>query len=244
MMFANIYYQNTIDILQTIHTEESQLIAKTGTVLAEVFKRDGLLHVFGCGHSHMIAEELFYRAGGLVPISPIFETSTMLHEGAVKSSQIERMSGYAHLVLERYTISDGDAFLISSTSGINSFSIEMAQAAKKTGATVIGITSFPYLEAPSRQKDGLHLADVCDIAINNHVPVGDASVEVNPDGTKSGPLSTLATLYIANSLVLEACDRLIEWGIDPMIYRSGNCQGGDKHNANLINHFKSRIKHL
>jgi uncharacterized phosphosugar-binding protein len=243
-MFIEKYYENTAKIIQTIFSEESPAIEKAGTVLAEVFKQDGLVHVFGCGHSHMIEEELFYRAGGLALINPIFETSAMLHEGAVKSSQIERMSGYAHLVLERYPVKPGDAFLIASTSGINSFPIEMAQAAKKSGATVIGITSYSYLENPSRQKDGLHLADVCDLTINNHVPVGDASVEVNSDGTKSGPLSTLATLFIANSLMLAACDQLREWGIEPKIFRSGNCQGGDEYNAGLISQLKPRIKHL
>ena len=243
-MFVNNYYQNINKVLETIYLKEKQLIDQTGTILAEIFKQDALLYVFGCGHSHMIEEELFYRAGGLVPICPIFETSAMLHEGAIKSSHIERMSGYAPLVLDRYPISPNDALLISSTSGINSFPIEMAQAAKKAGAKVIGISSFAYLDTPSRHKDGIHLKDVCDIMIDNHVPVGDASVEVNTDGTKSGPLSTIATAFIANSLVLAACEQLKAWGIEPMIYRSGNCQGGDEHNARMISHYKSRIRHL
>jgi uncharacterized phosphosugar-binding protein len=243
-MFVDQYYQNITGILETIYTEESVNIKSVGKVIAEVFKNDQLLHVFGCGHSHMLEEELFYRAGGMALVNPIFETSTMLHEGAVKSSQIERMSGYAHLVLERYSISPGDAILIASTSGINSFPIEMAQSAKEFGATVIGITSFYYLERPSRQADGLHLKDVCDYVINNHVPVGDASVEVRSDGTKSGPLSSIATLFIANSLMLAASDQLNEWNIEPKIYQSGNCPGGDQYNARLISQLRTRIKHL
>lgn len=244
MKFANAYYHNTVDLLQTISTEEEDLIEKAGTALAEVFRRDGLLYVFGCGHSHMIQEELFYRAGGLAPISPIFETSTMLHEGAVKSSYIERMSGYAQHVLDRYPFSPADALLISSTSGINSFPIEMAQAAKKTGATVVGISSLNYLQASSRQENGLHLPDVCDFVIDNHVPVGDASVQINADGTKSGPLSTLASIFIANQLVLTACEKLIEWGIEPPVYKSGNCPGGDQYNADLVTRYQPRIRHL
>jgi uncharacterized phosphosugar-binding protein len=243
-MFVDQYYQNITGILDTINTEEIVNIQSAGKVIAEVFKNDQLLHVFGCGHSHMLEEELFYRAGGMALINPIFETSAMLHEGAVKSSQIERMSGYAHLVLDRYNISPGDAILIASTSGINSFPIEMAQNAKEKGATVIGITSFNYLDSPSRQAEGLHLKDVCDYVIDNHVPIGDACVEVRSDGTKSGPLSSIATLFIANSLMLAASDHLIEWDIEPKIFRSGNCPGGDQYNARLIAHLKERIKHL
>lgn len=243
-MFIDQYYQNITEILDTIYSEESENLKNVGKVIAEVFKDDQLLHVFGCGHSHMLEEELFYRAGGMALVNPIFETSTMLHEGAVKSSQIERMSGYAPLVLKRYNVSSNDAILIASTSGINSFPIEMAQCAKELGAIVIGITSFNYLERPSRQVDGLHLKDVCDYAIDNHVPIGDASVEVCSDGTKSGPLSSIATLFIANSLMLAASDQLNEWNIEPKIFRSGNCPGGDQHNARLISQLGSRIKHL
>jgi uncharacterized phosphosugar-binding protein len=243
-MFINDYYNKTTKILEEVYSEEADAIQQTGKVLADVFSRDGLLHVFGCGHSHMIEEELFFRAGGLVQVNPIFETSTMLHEGAVKSSQIERMSGYAQLVLERYAVAPEDAMLIVSTSGINSFPIEMALAAKDAGATIIGLTSFFYRDHPSRHADGLHLCDVCDITINNHVPVGDASVQIKPDGTKSGPLSSLANIFIANSLMLAACDQLNARGIEPKVYQSGNCPGGDEHNAELINQVRARIKHL
>ena len=243
-MFINDYYNKTIEILNAIYSEEADIIQRTGTLLAQVFSRDGLLHVFGCGHSHMIEEELFFRAGGLTQVNPIFETSTMLHEGAVKSSQIERMSGYARLVLERYTVTPNDAMLIASTSGINSFPIEMALAAKESGATIIGITSSFYRNRPPRQADGLRLSDVCDITINNHVPEGDAAVQIKPDGTKSGPLSSLANIFIANSLILATCDQLNELGIEPRVYQSGNCQGGDEHNAELINQVRARIKHL
>lgn len=244
MTFAQEYYQIVTENLETIFNEESAKIQKVGKVLAEVIKNDGLIYAFGCGHSHMIEEELFYRAGGLAPISPIFESSIMLHEGAVKSTQIERMSGYAQLVFDRYPVTENDAFLIASTSGINPFPIEMAQAAKKVGAPVICISSHNYLSQPSRQKEGLHLADVCDIAINNHVPVGDAAVEVRDDGTKSGPISSLALFFIVNSLMLSACDHLKQWGIEPPVFMSGNCEGGDQFNADHIKKFKNRIKHL
>jgi len=72
-MFINDYYNNTIEILDKIYSEEADAIQQTGKMLAEVFSRDGLLHVFGCGHSHMIEEELFFRAGGLAQVNPIYQ---------------------------------------------------------------------------------------------------------------------------------------------------------------------------
>ena len=243
-MFYEQYAQHIHTTLEKIFSLEKEKLTAAGAELARGLEGGGLLYVFGCGHSHMLAEELFYRAGGLAPVYPIFETAAMLHEGAAKSSQIERMSGYARHVINRYPIGPGDCLLIASTSGINPFCMEMAELARERGAKVIGISSFAYLEKPSRQKDGRHLPEYCDICLDNHVPVGDATITVCADGTKAGPVSTIATLAIANSIVLEACEVLRAKGVEPKVFRSGNCPGSDTYNAALLEEFMPRVRHL
>ena len=243
-MFYQDYHNTVEKTLDDIFREEGGKIEQAGERLAETLKQDGLLYVFGCGHSHMLAEELFYRAGGLAAVYPIFETAAMLHEGAAKSSRIERMSGYAPYVMQRYPIGEKDVLLISSTSGINPFPMEMAEAARAKGAGVIGISSFNYREKPSRRADGKHLPDLCDICIDNHVPVGDATIPVCEDGTKAGPVSTIATLAIANSIVLTACEKLRAQGIEPRVFRSGNCPGTDEYNAAILADYMPRVRHL
>jgi len=243
-MYYQDYYKQVSTVLDAVFANESETIEKAGAMLAETLKNDGMLYVFGCGHSHMLAEELFYRAGGLAAVYPIFETAAMLHEGAAKSSQVERLSGYAKNVIERYPISDKDCFLVVSTSGINPFPMEMAEGAKARGAKIIGISSFAYKEKPSRRANGKHLPDVCDVCVNNHVPVGDASVEVVSDGTKAGPVSSIASIAIANSIVLQACELLRKEGIDPRVFRSGNCPGTDEYNAEILRTYMPRVRHL
>lgn len=243
-MYYQQYYHYVAQTLDAIFSQETVKIEAAGDLLAQSLKQDGLLYVFGCGHSHILAEELFYRAGGLAPVYPIFETAAMLHEGAAKSSRIERMSGYAPHVMDRYPIGPNDCLLIISTSGINSFPMEMAQAAAQKGAKVIGISSFAYLANPSRHPEGKHLPDFCDLCIDNHVPVGDATVQVCSDGTKAGPVSTIASVAIANSIVLHACDVLNRQGIEPKVFHSGNCPGADDYNAGLIAEYMPRIRNL
>lgn len=243
-MYYQDYHRRLSALLDEIFEKEAENIEKAGDFLAQTLKQDGLLYVFGCGHSHMLEEELFYRAGGLAAVYPIFETAAMLHEGAAKSSRIERMSGYAPYVLERYPIGEKDCLLISSTSGINPFPMEMAEGARARGAKVIGISSFAYREKPSRRADGKHLPDVCDLCIDNHVPVGDAVIQVREDGTKAGPVSTVATLAIANSIALTACEKLKEQGIEPRVFRSGNCPGTDEYNAQILAEYMPRVRHL
>lgn len=243
-MYYQLYQQQVNRVLEAIFQNEAAAIERAGALLADSLEQDGLLFVFGCGHSHILAEELFYRAGGLAAVYPIFETAAMLHEGAAKSSQVERMSGYAKHVIARYPVSDKDCMLVVSTSGINPFPMEMAQGAKDRGAKVIGISSFEYRGRPSRREDGKHLPDFCDICINNHVPAGDASVEICADGTMAGPVSTIASVAIANSIALTACEKLRGQGIEPRVFKSGNCPGTDEHNAAILSDFLPRIRHL
>lgn len=243
-MFVQKYSSIVLETLQKIFADEADRIASAGVLLADTLQKDGLLYVFGCGHSHILSEEMFYRAGGLAAVSPIFETCAMLHEGAVKSSYVERLSGYAGQVIQRHPIAENDCVLIVSSSGINPFPIEMAQGAAERGAKVIGISSFQYRGQESRQAEGLHLPDVCDLCIDNHVPVGDASVPVCSDGTKAGPVSTIASAAICNSIVLSACECLRGRGIEPEIFRSGNCDGGDACNRDLVERFRARVPYL
>ena len=119
MEFVKEYAARLLEVQQAIWQHESEKIDAAGRMLAESLEKGGMLYVFGCGHSHMIEEELFYRAGGLGAVCPIFETSAMLHEGAAKSSRIERMSGYAELVMYRCAMNENDCFLAVSSSGIN-----------------------------------------------------------------------------------------------------------------------------
>ena len=243
-MYYQLYRENMTSTLDQIFTQEAEKIEQAGAMLAQALEQDGLLYVFGCGHSHMLAEELFYRAGGLAPVYPIFETAAMLHEGAAKSSQVERMSGYAQHVIGRYPIGPKDVLLVASTSGVNPFCMEMAQLAREKGARVIGISSFNYLEKPSRHAEGKHFPEFCDICVDNHVPVGDATVEVCNDGTKAGPVSSIATLAIANSIALQACEILRSHGVEPKVFHSGNCPGADEYNAALLDEFMPRVRHL
>lgn len=244
MDFVGEYAAASVEILKQIWETETDRIKEAGRYVADSLANDGLLYAFGCGHSHMIEEELFYRAGGLAAVYPMFDTSSMLHEGAAKSSQIERMSGYADKIASRYPLTENDTVLLASVSGINSLIIEFAMYAREKGAKVIGITSYAYLKKPSRQKDGYHLYDVCDLAIDNHVPTGDATVTVCEDGTKAGPISSVATLAICDAIELAACQSLRERGIDPEVFRSGNVEGSDEYNGRLIEKYQGRIRSL
>ena len=85
------YYEKIIDILNKIKNSQTERIKQAANVVANVIQNDGIIYMFGCGHSHLIGLDCFYRAGGLVNVSAMLDTDLMLHNGAAKSSKMEKM---------------------------------------------------------------------------------------------------------------------------------------------------------
>lgn len=232
-----------IDGIKLIDIEETNNIQKCSKIMFDAMKKEKIVHVFATGHSHMFAEELFYRAGGLVQINPILEPFLMQHEGAVRSTQFERLDGIAEIIYNSIDKEEGEPFIIVSNSGINNVPVQMAELAKKDNHPVIVLTSKKSSEAlSSRTKSGKHLYEVSDVVIDNHSPRGDGAIlsEYGPIGATS----TIYNSYIAQRIVLEIIDLYKKEDLIPPIYLSANNPGGDSHNKTVYNKYKKRIKSL
>ena len=87
--------------------------------MAQAFMEGHKFFVSGSGHSHTMAEEMYARAGGLAFVVPILTSELTMTEHPTKSSHIERLSGYAKILVDLYGVSCGDVVLIASNSGRN-----------------------------------------------------------------------------------------------------------------------------
>src|SRR5690606_20218976 len=141
------YFERAKERLELVEKNESERLKQAAQKVADVIQAGGIIQLFGCGHSHILTEEVFYRAGGLVPIKPIFVEPLMLHEGAGRSSQLERKNGFADTFLEDQDFRPEDIVFVLSTSGRNPVPVDVAEAARKKGAFVIGITSKEYSQS-------------------------------------------------------------------------------------------------
>jgi uncharacterized phosphosugar-binding protein len=236
------YFQHIKDILMMVEKEEKETLTIAAMKVAECVQNGGIVQLFGCGHSHLLAEEVFYRAGGLVPIKPILIEPLMLHEGAVRSSQLEKENGYAKTFLEKVDIRREDVVFVISTSGRNPVPIDVALFAKQRGAYVIGLTSFAYsYSLSSLHTSGKHLLESVDLAINNYSVKGDAVLTHAQIPIPFAPTSTVIGAAILHAIFAEAITIIVENGEYPPILLSGNLEQAHEHNMKLLQKYNERI---
>ena len=227
--------------MDVVEQQEKKALGLASERLIRCIENNGVIHVFGCGHSHLLGEELFYRAGGLVPISPILIEDLMLHKGAARSSALEKRNHYAQTFMESVNIRPQDVMIVVSTSGRNPVPIDVALIAKEKRTFVIGITSTEYAKhQKSRHLSGKFLYEVCDLVIDTHIPVGDALIEHEEDFS-FGPASTVIGTAIVNGLAAETAHQMIQRGVAPPLFKSGNIDGSADHNEAFIRKYKERI---
>ena len=230
------YLGQIVEILQRIEREERAKMTEAAETVADVICRDGIIYTFGCGHSHLPCLDTFYRAGGLACVSPILDEDLMLHDGAAKSSRMEKMPGIAAEAFRRHRVTPNDLMVVISASGKNAAPVEMCECAKKAGVKLVTISSSAYID------HGAKLLSLGDIAVDCKVPYGDAVIDVGE--AKMGGLSTYASLFILNSILIDGAKKALSKGTVPPVYRSGNVEGGTAKNVALEERYFGRIKRL
>ena len=240
-----VYLRNIRQLLEKLENTQEQTIEKVAEVCADSIYNGGLLYFFGTGHSHMICEEPFYRAGGLASIYPILESDLMLHEGASKSSSYERLPGLGNVVVSHTPLGKGDVLFLISNSGRNCAIIDAALEAKKRGAITVAITSMYHTTSvASRPSNGLNLYQVCDSVLDTGGIVGDASVELEGLKQKIGPTSSVIDITLVNLVLVNTVELLLEKGMAPPVFTSANTDEGDSANKNILETYKPKIPSL
>lgn len=237
------FHSEFIRCLEHIHSqkEANELLSLK---VFESLKEGNVFHVFGSGHSHVIAEELFHRAGGLVQVNAILEPYLMPHSGPSRVGTLERSSGIAKGIWKAHELKPGEVLLLASNSGINAVTVELAELAKEAGVFTVAFTSLTHSKNVPARKGGKKLYEVVDLVVDSGSPKGDACVSLDSMDLKVAPLSGALSLYYAQFLVASVAERFSEAGLVPPVYQSANTPGGDEHNKELEAKYRSRIQHL
>lgn len=244
------YLRKIEEHLELIQKEESGHIYQAAEMFADQVKQDKLIYAYGPGgHSNLASQEIFFRAGGLFHVSAILDEGTLISGGALRSMAIERLPGYAKIVLDNYGLKKGDLLVITNAYGINAATIDAALEAKKRGVKTIGVTSVRHAQStppdhPARHPSKKNLYELADLVIDSKVEVGDAVLKIEGLNHAVAAMSTFANAFILNSVVAQAVQILVDQGITPPMWASGNEAGGDEANDRYIERFKGRVKLL
>jgi uncharacterized phosphosugar-binding protein len=245
-MSARQYLQSACDTLEKLIDTQLPQIQSAANLLAETIINGGSLFSFGASHSFMITEEMVYRAGGLMLVNPIYPHGMNLSVRPLTlTSQLERVVGLGHELLAHSPAKAGDVLVLTSTSGRNAVVIDMALLAREKGIKTIAITSLAYSDGlSSRHPSGKKLAELADIVIDNGAPYGDAVVEIPGFRQKVGALSSVTGCALANAMVVETVQILIQRGMTPPVFMSANLDGGDAFNTEQLRIHRDRIHYL
>lgn len=71
------YFKGIREILDKVEIEEKEAIMSATTILSEAIENKNAIFVFGASHAGILTQELYYRAGGLMTINPIFGERTI-----------------------------------------------------------------------------------------------------------------------------------------------------------------------
>lgn len=229
-------------LLLSVEQANRQSLTSASELIYQSLCQQGILHVFATGHSHMIADELFYRCGGLVPVSPILTDEMMIYNGANASTIFERTSGNAMRILSKFQLRAQDCLLVCSNSGINPTPIEAVLFAKHLGLHTIGITSVESSrKLTSRHPDNKKLYEVCDIVLDNCVPYGDGLFRLTDQDGVTGGASTFSSLFLGQRLILKVYNRFMQNKKELPIFKSANLHGTDDWNKKMMSLYRERI---
>ena len=132
MSTIDTYFDNLKSLIARTADTQAEAMETAARRIADSLKNGGMVYTFGTGHGHLLALELFYRAGGMVRVCPIMDEKLMLHVSAAGSTLEERKDGWVDILLERYPIKAGDILISISGQGCAEREINKMSKFQKT----------------------------------------------------------------------------------------------------------------
>ena len=243
------YFTIMQEVVENVFNTQEDNMAKAAKILASTTKNEGIIHLFGSGHSSLIAEDVFWRAATLANVHAIFESAVAGINEVTKTSKIEKLEGIGQVIVDYNRIMPPDAIICISNSGNNAATVDVALAAKARGVPVIAITNVTYADQlTTHHSSGKKLKDVADVVIDNCSLYGDAAVELDGFPQKVGATSTIPAAFIVPALLVQTCENLLEDGVQPDVYYNGHLAYEDPniklHNDALVDKYFYKIRNL
>jgi uncharacterized phosphosugar-binding protein len=224
------FIQRLISILSQLATSQNEVLNTVSERMATALSGQGLVHLFGSGHSVLPTQEAFPRYGSFVGLNPLNDPRLMWHNilgpgGVRELLWLERVEGYIEKFLSHEPLRKGDVLIVFSHGGRNAAPVEAAMYGQAKGLYVVGITSKATMALSRPHKSGKHLAEVCDAVIDTGVPVEDAVVKVSGWERPAAGASTTVAFACVQELIARTALQLGKRGVELPIFVSPTVPG-------------------
>jgi uncharacterized phosphosugar-binding protein len=239
------YLEKVTQLQHKVIAEQRGMLCDIAAKMAEVIASKGRIFLFGTGHSHILTEEAYFRAGGVAAAVPMFRPMIlMLHEGARMSSHLERIPELATGILDEYAPEAGELLFVYADSGSNALPVQMAIEAGDRGVTVVGVGSLKYAQIAPMSVVGKKLYEVVDYFIDNGGTPGDALIKLSDVRWRVAASSTVVGATIWHCLLTETVRRLAQKVEDVPVFASYNMEGAPDHNEDVLETWSRINPHL
>lgn len=222
-------------VLDRLAATQADALEEAARWCADAIAADGLVHLFGTGHSRMPVEEMFPRYGSYPGFNPIVELSMTFHtevvgaNGQRQAMFIERMPGLADVILGNFRFGPHDVMMVFSAGGVTAVPVEMARGAKARGLRVVAVTSVAQsMSAEPDPAAGRRLLEEADLVLDLCSPVHDATVSIVGLESPVGPLSTVGAVAIVNAIKSRTAELLTERGAMPPVITRASAVGAER----------------
>lgn len=244
------YIEAVESLLRELKNSQGEVMLSAAKMIADCLRGEHAFHIFGNGHSSVLMQEVYHRAGGLALVNPVVDPLyfSIFFPHKERPGQTLRwygLEGYGTFLLNLHDVRPGDVVMVASVSGTNTLPIELAQKSKQIGAKVIAITSLNFSKAlQSRHSAGLRLFEVADLVLDNLGEIGDVSLEIQGLAAKVGPTSNVVGMVLLWAVLVEAMELLAKSGMEVPVLKSVNLEGAADYNAAQMLKYGDRIRYL
>jgi uncharacterized phosphosugar-binding protein len=248
---ASTWLREAVALLERLGATQADGIETASRWCAEAIGNEGLVHLFGAGHSRIPVEEMFPRYGSYPGFNPIVELSVTFHtqvvgaNGQRQAMFIERVPGLAEVILSNFRFGAHDVMMVFSASGLTALPVEMARGAKARGLRVIAVTSVAQsMSAEPEPAAGARLLEVADLVLDVCTPPADAMVAIGSLETPVGPGSTIGAVAIVNTIKVRTAELLVARGAMPPVITRASVVGAARSKALFEEAYREHARRL
>jgi uncharacterized phosphosugar-binding protein len=237
------YFDAAGAALAEVAATQGEPLEAAARLVADSVAAGGVLHLFGAGHSQLVALDAYLRAGGLACVNPIVDPALAPAAG-LDVARVERTPGHAATVLQGEDLRPGEVVVVVSNSGVNPVPVEVALGCRDRGLHVVALTNVEQAKATAaRHASGARLHELADVVVDNRCPAGDTAVAL-PGGDGVGPVTTVVGAAVVAALAARVAELLAERGAAAPVLVSQNLDGRDaaERNQTLLRAYRGRTR--